>query len=33
MVPLSQLETLASRADVKSILPAKVSVTTRIEPH
>src|SRR4029077_15165792 len=33
MVPVSQLETLASRADVKSILPAKVSVTTRIEPH
>lgn len=33
MVPLSQLETLASRADVKSISPAKVSVTTRIEPQ
>ena len=31
MVPLSQLETLASRADVNSISPAKVSVTTRIQ--
>jgi hypothetical protein len=31
MVPLSQLETLASRGDVKFISPAKVSVTTRIE--
>jgi hypothetical protein len=31
MVPLSQLETLASRADVNAISPAKVSVTTRIQ--
>lgn len=33
MVPLSQLETLALRGDVKFISPAKVSVTTRIEPQ
>ena len=33
MVPLSQLETLAARSDVKSISPAKVSVTTRLEPQ
>ena len=31
MVPLSQLESLALRGDVKFISPAKVSVTTRIE--
>ena len=31
MVPLSQLETLAARSDVKSISPAKLSVTTRLE--
>jgi hypothetical protein len=33
MVPLSQLQTLAVRGDVKFISPAKVSVTTRIEPQ
>jgi len=33
MVPLSQLETLALRSDVKFISPAKVSVTNRLEPH
>jgi hypothetical protein len=33
MVPLSQLEALAARSDVKSISPAKVSVTTRLEPQ
>jgi hypothetical protein len=33
MVPLSQLETLATRPDVKSISPAKLSVTTRFESH
>ena len=33
MVPLSQLEGLASRSDVKSISPAQLSVTTRLEPH
>jgi hypothetical protein len=33
MVPLSQLQTLALRPDVKSISPAKVSVTTRIQPQ
>ncbi len=33
LVPLSQLETLASRPDVKSISPAKLSVTTRFEPQ
>jgi hypothetical protein len=33
MVPLSQLQTLALRGDVKFISPAKVSVTTRIEPQ
>lgn len=32
MVPLSQLEALAMRPDVKSISPAKLSVTTRLEP-
>jgi hypothetical protein len=31
LVPLSRLETLASRPDVKSISPAKLSVTTRLE--
>ena len=31
MVPLSQLERLASRTDVKSISAAKLSVTSRIE--
>jgi hypothetical protein len=33
MVPLSQLEPLAIRPDVKSISPAKLSVTTRFEPQ
>jgi hypothetical protein len=33
LVPLSQLETLATRSDVKSISPAKLSVTTRFEPQ
>lgn len=33
MVPLSQLEALAARPDVTSISPAKVSVTTRLEPQ
>lgn len=33
MVPLSQLEPLAIRSDVKSISPAKLSVTTRFEPQ
>jgi hypothetical protein len=33
MVPLSQLETLASRPDVQSISPAKVSVTSQIKPQ
>jgi hypothetical protein len=33
MVSLSQLENLASRADVTSISPAKVSVTTRLSPQ
>jgi hypothetical protein len=33
MVPLSQLEAIASRPDVKSISPAQLSVTTRLEPH
>jgi len=32
MVPLSQLEALASRGDVKSIVPAKLSVTSQIKP-
>jgi hypothetical protein len=32
MVPLSQLEALASRGDVKSIAPAKLSVTSQIKP-
>ena len=32
MVPLSQLEALASRADVSSIAPAKLSVTSQIKP-
>ena len=31
MVPLSQLEALAMRSDVNSIVPAKLSVTTRME--
>jgi hypothetical protein len=31
MVPLSQLEMLASRADVKSISPAQLSVVSRME--
>jgi len=33
MVPLSQLEALAARSDVKWISPAKLSVTTRLEPQ
>jgi hypothetical protein len=33
MVPLSQLEPLAIRSDVKSISPAKLSVTTHFEPQ
>jgi hypothetical protein len=33
MVPLSQLEALAARADVKSIVPAKPSVTSQIKPQ
>ena len=33
MVPLSQLEALATRSDVESIAPAKLSVTTRFEPQ
>jgi len=33
LIPLSQLEALATRADVKSISPAKPSVTTRFEPQ
>ena len=33
MVPLSQLETLALRGDVKFISAAKVSVTTGVEPR
>jgi hypothetical protein len=33
LVPLSQLETLALRPDVKSISAAKLSVTTRLEPQ
>jgi len=33
MVPLSQLEMLATRSDVNSIVPAKLSVTTRFEPQ
>ena len=33
MVPLSQLEALASRGDVKSIAPAKLSVTSQIKPQ
>jgi hypothetical protein len=32
MVPLSQLEAVAMRSDVTSISPAKLSVTTRLEP-
>ena len=32
MIPLSQLEALAGRADVKFIFPAKLSVTSRAEP-
>jgi hypothetical protein len=31
MVPLSQLEALATRSDVQSISPAKLSVTSRVE--
>ena len=33
MFPLSQLEALASRTDVKFISPAKVSVTARMKPQ
>jgi hypothetical protein len=33
MVPLWQLEALAARADVRSIVPAKPSVTSRINPR
>ena len=33
MVPLSQLETLATRSDVTSISPAKLSVTNRFGPQ
>jgi hypothetical protein len=33
MVPLSQLEALASRADVTSITPAKLSITSQIKPQ
>jgi hypothetical protein len=33
MVPLSQLEALASRTDVNSIAPAKLSVTSQIKPQ
>jgi hypothetical protein len=33
MVPLSQLEAFAARADVRSIVPAKPSVTSRINPQ
>ena len=33
MVPLSQLEAIAARSDVKSISPTKLSVTTRLEPQ
>lgn len=33
MVPLSQLEALATRSDVTAISPAKLSVTTRFEPQ
>lgn len=33
MVPLSQLEALAARADVKSIVPANLSVTSQIKPQ
>ena len=33
MVPLSQLETLATRSDVTSISPAKPSITSRLEPQ
>jgi hypothetical protein len=32
MIPLSQLEALSWRADVKSISPAKLSVTSGIKP-
>ena len=32
MIPLSQLEALSWRADVKSIYPAKLSVISRIKP-
>ena len=33
MVPLSQVEALASRTDVKSIAPAKLLVTSQIKPQ
>jgi hypothetical protein len=33
MVPISQLEALATRSDVTSIAPAKLSVTKRMEPQ
>jgi hypothetical protein len=33
MVPLSQLEALASRADVTSITPAKLSIRSQIKPQ
>jgi hypothetical protein len=33
MVPLSQVEALASRTDVNSIAPAKLSVTSKIKPQ
>jgi hypothetical protein len=33
LVPLSQLEALASRADVKSIAPAQLSVTSQVKPQ
>jgi hypothetical protein len=31
MVPLLQLETLAGRADVKSISPARLSITSKVK--
>lgn len=33
MVPLSQLETLATRSDVTAISPAKPSINSRLEPQ
>src|SRR5207237_10666087 len=33
MVPLSQVEALASRTDVNSIVPANLSVTSQIKPQ